>query len=170
MESRIILLTDEITAQAAAAACALLLVLEAEAPEKHILMYINSPGGDVSAGLAIYDTMQLIKPNVATLCVGQALSTASLLLAGGAKGRRYCTPNSSVMTHQLSGSACGQASDMKIHVLNMIEQEKTITRIYMKHCSKTCTEVEKALDRDCFMTPSQALKWGIIDFVISKRA
>ncbi len=131
MESRIILLTDEITTRAAAEACALLLVLEAEAPEKHISMYINSPGGDVSAGLAIYDTMQLIKPNVATLCIGQALSTASLVLAGGAKGRRYCTPNSSVMTHQLSGSACGQASDMKINVLNMIEQKKKKLQRYI---------------------------------------
>ncbi|XXM93349.1 MAG: ATP-dependent Clp protease proteolytic subunit [Candidatus Hodgkinia cicadicola] len=166
LKSRIIMLSGEITTQTAVITCGLLLMLDAENKNRDISMYISSAGGEVSAGLAIYDTMQLIKPDVATVCVGQAASTASMLLASGAKGKRYCTPNSTVMVHQLSSSICGQVSDLESYTVSMIKLKDSITRIYMKHCNRSYAEVTKTLDRDCFMCAKAALEWGLVDSII----
>lgn len=158
LQSRIIIISEEITAQTAAATCGLLLLLDAENKQEDISMYIISPGGEINAGLAIYDTMQLIKSDVATICVGQTASTASMLLASGARGKRYCTANSTVMVHQLSSSMSGQVSDLESYTTNVIKLKALITRIYMKHCNKSHDEVNRTLDRDCFMQPQMALK------------
>ncbi|AIC63905.1 ATP-dependent Clp protease proteolytic subunit precursor [Candidatus Hodgkinia cicadicola] len=168
LQSRIIMVSEEITTQSAAITCGLLLLLDAENKQEDISMYLSSPGGEINAGLAIYDTMQLIKPDVVTICVGQTASTASMLLASGTRGKRHCTANSTVMVHQLSSSMSGQASDLESYIANVIKLKSLITRIYMKHCNKSHNEVNKTLDRDCFMQPQMALKWGLIDSVLGE--
>ncbi|XXN13822.1 MAG: ATP-dependent Clp protease proteolytic subunit [Candidatus Hodgkinia cicadicola] len=168
MLDRVIMLSGEITTQTATAACSLLLILDAESGEEDICVYINSPGGEVNAGLAIYDTMQLIRPDVKTVCLGQAASTASILLAGGAKGKRYCTPNSIMMVHQLSSDIHGQVSDLQSHTKNMLTLKELVTKIYAKHCNKSYDEVARTTDRDYFMCAEAALKWGLVDLILEK--
>ncbi|MEL6217432.1 MAG: ATP-dependent Clp protease proteolytic subunit [Pseudomonadota bacterium] len=146
-----------------------LLFLEAENPKKEISMYINSPGGVVTSGLSIYDTMQYIRPAVSTLCVGQAASMGSLLLAAGEKDMRFSLPNSQIMVHQPSGGYQGQASDIAIHAKHTLELKERLNNIYVKHCSQQYETVENALDRDNFMTPADAKEWGIIDTIVEKR-
>ena len=146
-----------------------LLFLEAENPKKDISMYINSPGGVVTAGMAIYDTMQYIRPKVSTLCVGQAASMGSLLLAAGEKGMRFALPNARVMVHQPSGGFSGQASDIALHAKEILELKDRLNKIYVNHCSQKCSTVEDALDRDNFMTAEEAKDWGLIDEIVQKR-
>jgi len=146
-----------------------LLFLEAENPKKDISMYINSPGGVVTAGMAIYDTMQYIRPKVSTLCVGQAASMGSLLLAAGEKGMRFALPNARVMVHQPSGGFSGQASDIALHAKEILELKDRLNKIYVKHCSQKLNTVEDALDRDNFMTAEEAKDWGLIDEIVQKR-
>ena len=146
-----------------------LLFLEAENPKKDIAMYINSPGGVVTSGLSIYDTMQYIRPKVSTLCVGQAASMGSLLLAAGEKGMRYTLPNSRIMVHQPSGGFQGQASDIALHAKEILELKERLNNIYVSHCNKSYDEVELALDRDNFMTAEQAKEWGIVDQIVDRR-
>ncbi len=147
-----------------------LLFLEADNPKKEIAMYITSPGGVVTSGLSIYDTMQYIRPKVSTLCVGQAASMGSLLLAAGEKGMRFALPHSSVMVHQPSGGFEGQASDIAIHAKHTLELKERLNNIYVKHCKQEYQTVEDALDRDNFMTPTQAKDWGLIDEIVESRA
>ena len=146
-----------------------LLFLEAESPKKDISMYINSPGGVVTAGMAIYDTMQYIRPKVSTLCVGQAASMGSLLLSAGDKGMRFALPNARVMVHQPSGGFSGQASDIALHAKEILELKDRLNNIYVKHCSQELSTVEAALDRDNFMTAEEAKDWGLIDEIVEKR-
>lgn len=146
-----------------------LLFLEAENPKKDISMYINSPGGVVTAGMAIYDTMQYIRPKVSTLCVGQAASMGSLLLAAGEKGMRFALPNARVMVHQPSGGFSGQASDIALHAKEILELKDRLNKIYVKHCSQKLSTVEDALDRDNFKTAEEAKDWGLIDEIVQKR-
>ena len=146
-----------------------LLFLEAENPKKDISMYINSPGGVVTAGMARYDTMQYIRPKVSTLCVGQAASMGSLLLAAGEKGMRFALPNARVMVHQPSGGFSGQASDIALHAKEILELKDRLNKIYVKHCSQKLSTVEDALDRDNFMTAEEAKDWGLIDEIVQKR-
>ena len=146
-----------------------LLHLEAENPSKEISMYINSPGGVVTSGLSIYDTMQYIKPKVSTLCMGQAASMGSLLLAGGEKGMRFSLPNARIMVHQPSGGYQGQASDIMIHAAETQKLKDRLNQIYVKHTGQTIKAVEKALDRDNFMSPDEAKEWGHIDEIVSSR-
>ena len=146
-----------------------LLFLEAENPKKDISMYINSPGGVVTAGMSIYDTMQYIRPKVSTLCVGQAASMGSLLLAAGEKGMRFALPNARVMVHQPSGGFSGQASDIALHAKEILELKDRLNKIYVKHCSQKLSTVEDALDRDNFMTAEEAKDWGLIDEIVQKR-
>ena len=146
-----------------------LLFLEAENPKKEISMYINSPGGLVTAGLAIYDTMQYIRPRVATLCIGQAASAASLLLCAGEKGQRYALPNSRVMLHQPSGGAQGQAADIARHAQEIVKLKRRLNEIYAKHTGQAVEAIEKALDRDYFLTAEEAKTFGLIDQVFTKR-
>ena len=146
-----------------------LLFLEAENPKKDISMYINSPGGVVTSGLSIYDTMQYIRPKISTLCVGQAASMGSLLLAAGEPSMRFSLPNSRIMVHQPSGGFQGQASDIELQAKEIIELKKRLNLIYVKHCNQKLDKVESSLDRDNFMTPSEALKWGLIDEIIETR-
>jgi ATP-dependent Clp protease protease subunit len=145
-----------------------LLFLEAENPKKEISMYINSPGGVVSSGLAIYDTMEYIRPKVATTVIGQAASMGSLLLAAGAKGMRFSLPNSRVMVHQPSGGFQGQASDIALHAKEILELKDRLNKIYVKHCGQDLETVEKTLDRDNFMTAEEAKEWGLIDEIVSR--
>jgi ATP-dependent Clp protease, protease subunit len=147
-----------------------LLHLEAENPSKEISMYINSPGGVVTSGLSIYDTMQYIRPKVSTLVIGQAASMGSLLLAAGEAGLRYSLPNSRIMVHQPSGGYQGQASDIMIHAQETQKLKDRLNQIYVKHCGRTLKEVEKALDRDNFMAPEEAKEWGLIDEIVESRA
>lgn len=146
-----------------------LLFLEAENPKKDIAMYINSPGGVVTSGMAIYDTMQYIRPKVSTLCVGQAASMGSLLLASGEKGMRFALPNARVMVHQPSGGFSGQASDIALHAKEILELKDRLNKIYVKHCDQKLKTVENALDRDNFMTAEAAKEWGLIDEIVQKR-
>ena len=143
--------------------------MESEDPKKDIFLYINSPGGVVSSGLAIYDTMQYIKPDVSTVCIGQAASMGSLLLAAGSKGKRYCLPHSRVMTHQPSGGVQGQASDIEIHAKEIINLKKSLNKIYERHTNQTLETIEKMMDRDYFMNAEEAKKFGIVDKVVSER-
>ena len=147
-----------------------LLFLEAENPSKEIAMYINSPGGVVTSGLSIYDTMQYIRPKVSTLCIGQAASMGSLLLAAGETGMRYSLPNSRVMVHQPSGGFQGQASDIALQAKEILELKERLNKIYVKHCGQSLKKVEAALDRDNFMTAEAAKEWGIIDQIVDKRS
>ena len=169
LKERIIFLNGQVHDGMSSLITSQLLFLESENPDKDIYMYINSPGGVVTSGLAIYDTMQYIKPDVCTLCVGQAASMGSLLLTAGAKGKRYILPNARVMIHQPSGGFQGQATDMEIHVKEILELKSRLNKMYVKHTGKTLSVVEKAMERDNFMTAEDALAFGIIDEIITKR-
>ena len=169
LKERIIFISGPIHDGMSTLVVAQLLFLEAENPKKEISMYINSPGGVVSSGLSIYDTMQYIRPKVATMCVGQAASMGSLLLAAGEQDMRFCLPNSRVMVHQPSGGFQGQASDIALHAQEILDLKKRLNMIYVKHTNQKMSAVEKALDRDNFMTPEQSLEWGIIDKIIDRR-
>ena len=169
LKERIIFLTGPVEDHMATLVCAQLLFLEAENPKKEIAIYINSPGGVVTAGMAIYDTMQFIKPAVSTLCIGQAASMGSLLLAAGHKDMRFSTPNARIMVHQPSGGFQGQASDIERHARDIIKMKRRLNEVYVKHCGRTYEEVEQTLDRDHFMTSDEALAWGVIDKVITSR-
>ena len=146
-----------------------LLFLESENPTKDISLYINSPGGVVSSGLAIYDTIQYIRPDISTVCVGQAASMGSLLLASGTKGKRYCLPHCRIMTHQPSGGVQGQATDIEIHAKEIINLRRNLNKIYEKHTGQTLSYIEKMMDRDNFMSADDAKKIGIVDKVVSER-
>jgi ATP-dependent Clp protease protease subunit len=169
LKERIIFISGPIHDGMSTLVVAQLLFLEAENPKKEISMYINSPGGVVSSGLSIYDTMQYVRPKIATMCVGQAASMGSLLLAAGEQGMRFCLPNSRVMVHQPSGGFQGQASDIALHAQEILDLKKRLNMIYVKHTNQKISSVEKALDRDNFMTPEQSLAWGIIDKIIDRR-
>lgn len=169
LKERIIFVSGPVHDGMATLLVAQLLFLEAENPKKDISMYINSPGGVVTSGLSIYDTMQYIRPNISTLCVGQAASMGSLLLAAGEPGMRFSLPNSRIMVHQPSGGFQGQASDIELQAKEIIELKKRLNLIYVKHCKQKLEKVETSLDRDNFMTPGEALKWGLIDEIIEER-
>ena len=169
LKERIIFISGPIHDGMSTLVVAQLLFLEAENPKKEISIYINSPGGVVSSGLSIYDTMQYVRPKIATMCVGQAASMGSLLLAAGEQGMRFCLPNSRVMVHQPSGGFQGQASDIALHAQEILDLKKRLNMIYVKHTNQKISSVEKALDRDNFMTPEQSLDWGIIDKIIDRR-
>ncbi|MCV3738246.1 ATP-dependent Clp protease proteolytic subunit [Rhizobium sp. TRM96647] len=169
LKERIIFLTGPVEDSMATLVCAQLLFLEAENPKKEIALYINSPGGVVTSGMAIYDTMQFIKPAVSTLCIGQAASMGSLLLAAGHKDMRFATPNSRIMVHQPSGGFQGQASDIERHARDIIKMKRRLNEVYVKHCGRTYEEVEQTLDRDHFMSADEALDWGLVDKVITTR-
>jgi ATP-dependent Clp protease protease subunit len=169
LKERIIFLTGPVEDQMASLVCAQLLFLEAENPKKEIALYINSPGGVVTAGIAIYDTMQFIRPAVSTLCVGQAASMGSLLLAAGEKGMRFATPNARIMVHQPSGGFQGQASDIERHARDIIKMKRRLNEVYVKHTGRTLEEVEKTLDRDHFMDADEAKDWGVIDKILTSR-
>ena len=169
LKERIIFMTGQVEDHMATLVCAQLLFLEAENPKKEIAIYINSPGGVVTAGMAIYDTMQFIKPAVSTLCIGQAASMGSLLLAAGHKDMRFTTPNSRIMVHQPSGGFQGQASDIERHARDIIKMKRRLNEIYEKHCGRTYEEVEQTLDRDHFMTADEAKDWGLVDKVLTSR-
>lgn len=163
LKERIIFIVGEIEPHMANLIIAQLLFLESENPDKDISLYINSPGGVVTAGLAIYDTMQFIKCDVSTMCVGQAASAAALILASGAAGKRYCLPNASVMIHQVLGGYQGQASDIAIHAKETLRVGKTVSEILAKHTGKSLSKIQTDTDRDNFMTAEEALSYGIID-------
>jgi ATP-dependent Clp protease protease subunit len=169
LKERIIFVSGPVHDGMATLLVAQLLFLEAENPKKDISMYINSPGGVVTSGLSIYDTMQYIRPKISTLCVGQAASMGSLLLAAGEPGLRFSLPNSRIMVHQPSGGFQGQASDIELQAREIIELKKRLNLIYVKHCGQKLEKVESSLDRDNFMTPDEALKWGLIDEIIEAR-
>lgn len=169
LKERIVFVTGPIEDTVASLITAQLLFLEAENPKKEIAMYINSPGGLVTSGLAIYDTMQYIRPSIQTLCVGQAASAASLLLCAGAKGQRYSLPNSRILVHQPSASYRGQATDIARHAQEIVKLKRRLNEIYAKHTGQTVEAVEKALDRDTYMTADEARSFGLIDEVYSRR-
>lgn len=169
LKERVIFLVGEVEPHMANLITAQLLFLESENPDKDISLYINSPGGAVSAGLAIYDTMQFIKPDVSTLCIGQAASAAALLLAAGAKGKRYCLPNATVMIHQVLSGYQGQATDIEIHARETLRIAQKVNEILSQHTGKPIEQVRKDTDRDNFMTPEDAVQYGIIDKVLQKR-
>ncbi|HEY4923533.1 MAG TPA: ATP-dependent Clp protease proteolytic subunit [Roseiarcus sp.] len=169
LRERIVFLNGEVEDGIAGLICAQLLFLEAENPKKPIAMYINSPGGVVTSGLAIYDTMQFIRSPVATLCMGTARSMGSFLLMAGEPGHRAALPNASIHVHQPLGGFQGQASDILIHAEETRQTKHRITSLYARHCGRSYEEVERTLDRDHFMTAEEAVKWGIVDAVISKR-
>ena len=169
LKERIIFLVGPIDDNIASLVCAQLLFLEAENPKKDISMYINSPGGVVTSGLSIYDTMEYIKPDVSTVCIGQAASMGSLLLTAGARNKRYCLPNARIMTHQPSGGFQGQASDIEIHAKEIINLRSRLNQIYVTHSGKKIAEIEALMDRDTFLSPEDALQKGLIDEVVTKR-
>jgi len=170
LKERIIFVTGPIEDQMAASICMQLLYCESENPDKEIAMYINSPGGVVTSGMAIYDTMQFIKPPVATLCIGQAASMGSLLLCAGSPGMRYALPNARIMVHQPSGGFQGQASDIERHAQDIIKMKRRLNETYVKHTGRDYETIEKTLDRDHFMTADEALEFGLIDKVLSSRS
>ena len=169
LKERIIFLTGEVNDEVSALVCAQLLFLEAEDPKKDIFLYINSPGGVVTSGMAMYDTMQYISCDVNTLCIGQACSMGSFLLAGGAKGKRFALPNARIMIHQPSGGFRGQATDIEIHAKEILDMKKRLNQIYAHHTGKKLSVVEAAMERDNFMTPQEAKKFGLIDHVVTSR-
>ena len=169
LKERIVFVVGPINDSVASLVTAQMLFLESENPKKDIFMYINSPGGLVTAGLGIYDTMQYIKPEISTLCIGQAASMGSLLLAAGKKGKRFCLPHSRIMTHQPSGGVQGQASDIEIHAREILNLKKKLNKIYEKHTQQNLNTIEKMMDRDHFMNADEAKKFGIVDKVVSER-
>ena len=170
LKERIIFLTGQINDTVASLVTAQLLFLEAEDPKKEIYLYINSPGGLVTAGLGIYDTMQYVKPDISTLCIGQAASMGSFLLSAGKKGKRFSLPNSRIMVHQPSAGFQGQATDIEIHANEVLALKKRLNEIYSKHTGKTVDEIKTALERDNFMTADSAKSFGLIDEVVEKRS
>ena len=169
LKERVIFVVGQIDDSVASVVTAQLLYLESENSKKEIYLYINSPGGLVTAGLGIYDTMQYIKPDVSTLCIGQAASMASFLLASGQKGKRFSLPNSRIMVHQPSAGFQGQATDIEIHANEVLSLKKRLNEIYSKHTNKPLDDIKKALERDNFMSPENAKKFGLIDQVVDKR-
>ena len=169
LKERIVFVVGPINDAVASLVTAQLLYLESENPKKEISLYINSPGGLVTAGLGIYDTMQYVKPEVTTLCIGQAASMGSFLLASGAKGKRFSLPNSRIMVHQPSAGFQGQATDIEIHANEVLSLKKRLNEIYSKHTEKSVDEIKSALERDNFMTPENAKDFGLIDKVVDKR-
>ena len=169
LKERIVFVVGPINDNVASLVTAQLLFLESEDPKKEISLYINSPGGLVTAGLGIYDTMQYIKPDVSTLCIGQAASMGSFLLGAGAKGKRFSLPNSRIMVHQPSAGFQGQATDIEIHAKEVLSLKKRLNEIYSKHTNKSVDEIKSALERDNFMTPDNAKDFGLIDKVVTKR-
>ena len=169
LKERIVFVVGPINDTVASLVTAQLLFLESEDPKKEISLYINSPGGLVTAGLGIYDTMQYIKPEINTLCIGQAASMGSFLLAAGAKGKRFSLPNSRIMVHQPSAGFQGQATDIEIHANEVLSLKKRLNEIYSKHTGKSVEEIKSALERDNFMTPESAKDFGLIDKVVEKR-
>ena len=170
LKERIIFLTGQINDNIASLVTAQLLFLESEDPKKEIFLYINSPGGLVTAGLGIYDTMQYIKSEISTICIGQAASMGSFLLAAGTKGKRFSLPNSRIMVHQPSAGFQGQATDIEIHANEVLSLKKRLNEIYSKHTGKTVDEIKTALERDNFMTADAAKSFGLIDEVVEKRS
>ena len=169
LKERIIFISGPIDDAVSTLVVAQLLFLEAENPKKEISMYINSPGGIVTSGLSIYDTMQYVRPEISTLCIGQAASMGSLLLAAGHPGKRFSLPNSRIMLHQPSGGFQGQASDIALHAEEILNLKKRLNSIYVKHCKQKLSKVETTLDRDNFMTAEEAKGWGIIDKIVNTR-
>jgi ATP-dependent Clp protease protease subunit len=169
LKERIIFLNGPIDDGVASLVCSQLLFLESENPTKDISMYINSPGGIVTSGLAIYDTMEYIRPDVSTVCMGQAASMGSLLLTAGAAAKRFSLPNARIMTHQPSGGFQGQATDIEIHAKEILDLRQRLNGIYEKHSGKTIKQIEKIMDRDTFMTAEDAKNFGLIDEVVEKR-
>ena len=169
LKERIIFLTGPVEDNVASLICAQLLFLESENPSKEIAFYINSPGGVVSSGLAMYDTMQYIRPEVSTVCLGQAMSAGSLLLTAGAKGKRFALPNSRIMIHQPSGGAQGQAADIEIQAREIVKTRERLNQIYVEHTGQKLKTIETAMDRDNFMSPQEAKEFGLIDEVVDKR-
>ncbi len=170
LKERIIFVVGPINDNVASLVTAQMLFLESENPKKEIYMYINSPGGLVTAGLGIYDTMQYIKPEISTLCIGQAASMGSFLLSAGEKGKRFSLPNSRIMVHQPSAGFQGQATDIEIHANEVLSLKKRLNQIYSKHTGKSVDEIKSALERDNFMTPDAAKDFGLIDKVVDKRS
>ena len=169
LKERIIFLTGGVNDHVSSLVCAQLLFLESENPSKDIAFYINSPGGIVSSGLAIYDTMRYIRPDVSTVCIGQAMSMGSLLLCSGAEGKRYALPNARIMVHQPSGGAQGQAADIEIQAKEILKLRERLNEIYVNHTGQPLDTIEDALDRDRFMSPEEALEFGLIDEVVTER-
>lgn len=169
LKERVIFLSGQVNDQISSLIVAQLLFLESEDPKKDIYFYINSPGGIVTSGLAMYDTMQYIRPDVSTLCIGQAASMGSLLLSAGAAGKRFCLPNSRIMIHQPSGGYQGQATDIEIHAQEIIKLKRRLNEIYAKHTGNKLSVIEKSMERDNFMSATEAQKFGLIDKVITSR-
>jgi ATP-dependent Clp protease protease subunit len=169
LKERIIFLTGPIHDEVASLVCAQLLYLESEHPNKDIAFYINSPGGVVTSGLAIYDTMQYIRPDISTVCVGQAASAGSMLLMAGAKDKRYALPNAKIMVHQPSGGYEGQATDIEIHAREILSTRARLNQLYVDHTGQDMAAIEKAMERDKFMLPDEAKEFGLIDHVVVKR-
>ena len=170
LKERIVFVVGPINDSVASVVTAQLLFLESEDPKKEISLYINSPGGLVTAGLGIYDTMQYVKPDISTLCIGQAASMGSFLLAAGKKGKRFSLPNSRIMVHQPSAGFQGQATDIEIHANEVLSLKKRLNEIYSKHTDKTVEDIKTALERDNFMTAETAKSFGLIDEVVEKRS
>ena len=169
LKERIIFLVGGVNDAVASLVCAQLLFLESENPNKDIHFYINSPGGIVTSGLAIYDTMQYIRPDISTVCIGQAASMGSLLLAAGAKGKRFALPNARIMVHQPSGGAEGQAADIEIHAKEILRMRQRLNEIYVHHTGQSLEDIEQALERDKFLDPHEAKAFGIVDEVVENR-
>ena len=169
LKERIIFVTGPIDDHVSSVVCAQLLFLESESPNKDIFMYINSPGGVVSSGLAMYDTMQYIKPDISTVCIGQAASAGSLLLMAGAKGKRIALPHSKIMIHQPSGGFRGQATDIEIHAKDILDTKKTLNDLYVKHTGQSLEIIQNSMERDNFMTAQQAVEFGLIDKIEEHR-
>jgi ATP-dependent Clp protease protease subunit len=169
LKERIIFIVGPINDAVSSVVCAQLLFLEADNPTKDIFMYINSPGGIVTSGMAMYDTMEYIRPEVSTVCIGQAASMGSLLLTAGAKGKRFSLPNSKIMIHQPSGGYQGQATDIEIHAKEILATRARLNQVYVNHTGQPLEKIEAAMDRDNFMTPEEAREFGLIDEVVDKR-
>lgn len=169
LKERIIFINGPINDSVSSVVCAQLLFLESVDQKKDIFMYINSPGGVVSSGLAMYDTMQYVKPDISTVCIGQAASAGSLLLMAGAKGKRISLPHSKIMIHQPSGGFSGQATDIQIHAQEIQRTKRTLNELYVKHCGKDLKTIEDAMERDNYMNPDEALKFGLIDKIETSR-
>jgi len=169
LKERIIFIVGPVNDHMASLVCAQLLFLESENPSKEIALYINSPGGVVTSGLAMYDTMQYVRPDISTICVGLAASAGSLLLTAGAKGKRFSLPHSNIMIHQPSGGFQGQASDIEIHAKEILKTRDRLNKIYVRHTGQDLKSIEDAMERDRFMTPQEAKEFGLVDEVISER-